>query len=324
MRHRLQLTFAPFLAAAILLTGNAAVAAQSYPTHPVRIIVPFGVGGSLSVLSLAVGKELGDKWGYQPVVDPRPGAGGNIGAEAVSRSQPDGYTLMLTTQSLAANATLTPTTAFDPARSFEPVILVGSGQNILVVPGASPFHSITELVDYAKQHPGELNAASVGIGSTSHLATELFKSVAGIDAQLIPYNGAGPASTDVIAGRLSFWVTTLGSVLPHIKNGQMRGLAISGDHRAAALPDVPTFAEVGYPRFKANAWFAIFAPAGTPKEIIRQVNADVNQALRVKEVQDQFAALSIDPVGGKPDDLRILLHDEIETWAQLFKGTTTK
>jgi tripartite-type tricarboxylate transporter receptor subunit TctC len=159
----------------------------------------------------------------------------------------------------------------------------------------------------------------VGIGSTSYLATELFKSVAGVDALLVPYNGAAPASTDVIAGRIGFWVTTLGSVLPNISNGQMRGLAISGNRRAAAFPDVPTFAELGYDKFKANAWFALFAPAGTPKEIIVQLNADVNQALAVAGVQDRFKALSIDPVGGTPEDLRALLSEEIETWARLFK-----
>jgi tripartite-type tricarboxylate transporter receptor subunit TctC len=308
------------LSLATAMAGPAA-AAEHYPVRPVRIIVPFGAGGSLSVLSLAMGRQLGEKWGQQPVVDPRPGAGGNIGAEAVARSSADGYTLMFTTQSLAANATLAPTTSFDPVKSFEPVAIVGSGQNILVVPSSSPFKTLKELIDYAKAHPGELNAASVGIGSTSYLATELFKSVAGVDALLVPYNGAAPASTDVIAGRIGFWVTTLGSVLPNISNGQMRGLAISGDRRAAALPDVPTFAELGYQKFRANAWFALFAPAGTPKEIVVQLNADVNQALADAGVQDRFKALSIDPVGGTPEDLRTLLSEEIETWARLFKKT---
>ncbi|MCX7313452.1 MAG: tripartite tricarboxylate transporter substrate binding protein [Alphaproteobacteria bacterium] len=299
--------------------AGLAAAAQRYPVRPVRIIVPFGAGGSLSVLSLAMGRQLGEKWGQQPVVDPRPGAGGNIGAEAVARSPADGYTLMFTTQSLAANATLAPTTSFDPIRSFDPVAIVGSGQNIVIVPSSSPFKSLKDLIDYAKAHPGELSAASVGIGSTSYLATELFKSVTGVDAVLVPYNGAAPASTDVIAGRIGFWVTTLGSVLPNITNGQMRGLAISGNRRADALPDVPTFAELGYDKFKANAWFALFAPAGTPKEIVVQLNVDVNQALAVAGVQERFRALSIDPAGGTPEDLRALLSEEIETWARLFK-----
>jgi len=314
------LTALAALLTAAMLSGPVN-AADPYPTRPVRIVVPFGAGGSLSVLALAMGQQLGMKWSQQPVIDPRPGAGGNIGAEAVARTAPDGYTLMFTTQSLAANATLSPSPNFDPVKSFEPVVLVGTGQNVLVVSSNSPFKSLQDLVAYGKAHPGELTAASVGVGSTSYLATELFKSVAGIDALLVPYNGAAPASTDVMAGRISFWVTTLGSVLGNIGNGQMRGLAISGDRRAAALPDVPTFAELGYPKFKANAWFALFAPAGTPKHIVTQINADVNEALAVPQVRERFQALSVDPVGGTPAGLRDLLRDEIDTWAALFKNT---
>jgi len=312
------------LAALVHNAATTSKAAEPYPTRPVRIVVPFGAGGSLSALSLALGRQLGAKWGHQPVIDPRPGAGGNIGAEAVARSAPDGYTLMFTTQSLAANVTLAPSTNFDAVRSFEPIVLVGVGQNILVVPSSSPFKSAADMVAYAKASPGHLNAASVGIGSTSFLATELFKSVAGIDAVIVPYNGAGPASTDVIAGRIGFWLTTLGSVLPNIQSSQMRGLAISGNKRAATLPDVPTFTELGYPQFKANAWFALFAPAGTPKHIVAQVNADVNQALQIAEVQERFRALSIEPGGGTPQALRDMLQEEIDTWANLFKGKSIR
>ena len=304
--------------AALLACAGTVLAADGYPEHPVRIIVPFGAGGSLSVLALSMGNQLGEHWGQQPVIDSRPGAGGNIGTEEVARSAPDGYTLLFTTQSLAANATLEPSPHFDPVRSFDPIALVGMGQNVLVVPSSSPFKTLKDLVDFAKAHPGELNAASVGIGSTSYLATELFKSVAKIDALLVPYNGAAPASTDVVAGRISFWVTTLGSVLPNIRNEQMRGLAITGEHRAADLPDVPTFAEAGYPNMRANAWFALFAPATTPKQVVSQLNSDVNQALTVDSVRQRFKALSVEPGGGTPDALGNLLRDEIATWKGLF------
>jgi tripartite-type tricarboxylate transporter receptor subunit TctC len=192
---------------------------------------------------------------------------------------------------------------------------------VLVVPFNSPFKTLKDLVDFAKGHPGELNAASVGIGSTSYLATELFKSVAQVDALLVPYNGAAPASTDVVAGRIGFWVTTLGSVLPNIRNEQMRALAITGEHRAADLPDVPTFAEAGYPNMKANAWFALFAPATTPKQIVSQLNNDVNQALTVDSVRQRFKALSVEPAGGTPDALGNLLRAEIATWKGLFDKT---
>jgi len=307
--------------AALLACAGTVLAADGYPEHPVRIIVPFGAGGSLSVLALSMGNQLGEHWGQQPVIDSRPGAGGNIGTEEVARSAPDGYTLLFTTQSLAANATLEPSPHFDPVRSFDPIALVGMGQNVLVVPSSSPFKTLKDLVDFAKAHPGELNAASVGIGSTSYLATELFKSVAQIDALLVPYNGAAPASTDVVAGRISFWVTTLGSVLPNIRNEQMRGLAITGEHRAADLPDVPTFAEAGYPNMRANAWFALFAPATTPKQVVSQLNSDVNQALTVDSVRQRFKALSVEPAGGTPDALGNLLRDEIATWKGLFDKT---
>jgi tripartite-type tricarboxylate transporter receptor subunit TctC len=307
--------------AALLACAGTVLAADGYPEHPVRIIVPFGAGGSLSVLALSMGNQLGEHWGQQPVIDSRPGAGGNIGTEEVARSAPDGYTLLFTTQSLAANATLEPSPHFDPVKSFDPIALVGMGQNVLVVPSSSPFKTLKDLVDFAKAHPGELNAASVGIGSTSYLATELFKSVAQVDALLVPYNGAAPASTDVVAGRISFWVTTLGSVLPNIRNEQMRGLAITGEHRAADLPDVPTFAEAGYPNMRANAWFALFAPATTPKQVVSQLNSDVNQALTVDSVRQRFKALSVEPAGGTPDALGNLLRDEIATWKGLFDKT---
>jgi tripartite-type tricarboxylate transporter receptor subunit TctC len=319
MQNRMKFS-STVLALLVLATWSGlAHAADSYPSRPVRVILPFGTGGSLSVLSLALGRQLGEMWHHQPVLDPRPGAGGNIGTEASARASADGYTLLLTTQALAANATLAPSPNFDPVKSFDPIVIVGLGQNILVVPSGSPFKTMADLVAYAKAHPGKLNAASLGTGSTSYLATELFKDVAGIDAALVPYNGAAPASTDLIAGRLDFWVTTLGSILPSLQSGQMRGLAISGSKRAAALPDVPTFAELGLPRFKANAWFGLFGPAGLPKTIITQLNEDVNRALAVTDVQERFRALSVEPGGGPPVDLQALLSEEIQTWATLFK-----
>jgi tripartite-type tricarboxylate transporter receptor subunit TctC len=303
---------------AIAVAACGAQAADRYPNRPVHIIIPFGSGGSLSVLAMALGEQLGERWGQQPVVDARPGAGGNIGTEAVAHAAPDGYTLLFGTQSLAANATLEPSDKFDPIKSFDPIVMIGLGQSILVVPPNSPFKTLKELVDYAKAHPGELNAASVGIGSTSFLAAEQFKNTAGIDALLVPYNGAAPAVTDLIAGRISFWITTLASVLPNITSGQMRALAISGDHRATELPDVPTFAEAGYPQFRGNAWFALFAPAGTPKEIVAQLNRDVNEALTAQSVRDRFAALSVTPSGGTSDAMRDFLRDEVQTWSKLL------
>jgi len=291
---------------------------ESYPQRPVRIIVPFGTGGTLSVLALTMANELSAKWGSQPVIDARPGAGGNLGAEEASRASADGYTLLFTTQSFAANATLEPNPNFDPVKSFDPVVLVGIGQNVLVVPASSPFASLGDLVDAAKAHPGALSAASLGTGSTSYLATEDFKSVARIEVLLVPYNSAASASVDVLAGRIGFWITTLGSVLPSIRNGGLRALAITGERRSPTLGDAPTFAEAGYPNMRANAWFALFAPKGTPERIASRINRDVNEVLALPGVRERFAALSIEPAGGSRDALAVLLRDEIQTWRELF------
>jgi tripartite-type tricarboxylate transporter receptor subunit TctC len=306
------------LAAVLVVPYRPSHAEDAYPTRPVQIILPFATGGSLSTLGLALGHQLGTKWPYQPVIEARPGAGGNIGAEAVARSAADGYTLLFGTQALAANATLIPSPNFDPEKSFDSVVLIGTGQNVLVVPEASPFKSLMDVIDAARAQLGKLNAATVGIGSTSYLATESFEQAAGINVTLVPYNGAGPAATDLIAGRTDFWITTLVSVLPNIQGGQMRGLAITGDKRAASLPDVPTFAEAGYPNFKGNAWFALFAPAGTPKSIIRQLTADVNAALRVDWVRERFQQASIEPIGGTPEELKTLMSEEVKNWREIL------
>jgi tripartite-type tricarboxylate transporter receptor subunit TctC len=312
------------LISALVVPRTPSNAADSYPSRPVQIILPFATGGSLSALGLALAHQLGTKWPYQPVIEARPGAGGNIGAESVARSSPDGYTLLLGTQSLAANATLMPSTNFDPERSFDPVVLIGTGQNVLVVPETSPFKYLKDVIDAARDQPGKLNAATVGTGSTSYLATVSFEIASGINVMFVPYNGAGPAATDLIAGRTDIWITTLVSVLPNIQGGQMRGLAITGNKRAAALPDVPTFAEAGYPDFKGNAWFALFAPAGTPKEIVGQVNAGVNEALAVDLVRNTFQQSSIDPVGGSPEELRVLMSEEVKNWRDILTKAGVK
>jgi tripartite-type tricarboxylate transporter receptor subunit TctC len=305
-------------ALAFVLSLQQSYAAESFPTRPVQIILPFATGGSLSTLALALGQQLGTKWPYQPVVEARPGAGGNIGAESVARASPDGYTLLFGTQSLAANATLMPSPNFDPENSFAPVVLIGTGQNVMVVPASSPYKSLKDVVDAAKAQPGKLNAATVGTGSTSYLATVSFEQAAGINVTLVPYNGAAPAATDLIAGRTDVWITTLVSVLPNIQSGQMRGLALTGEKRSTELVDVPIFAEAGYPNYKGNAWFALFAPASTPKQVIQQLNTDVNQALTVEWVRDRFQQASIDPVGGAPDDLRTLMSEEVRNWHEIL------
>jgi tripartite-type tricarboxylate transporter receptor subunit TctC len=313
------------LFASTLLVAPASPApAERFPDRAVLIIVPFGAGGTLTYLANVIGQKLAEKWGTRVAIEPRLGAGGNIGAQVVSKALPDGYTLLFATQTLAVNVSLMPDVAVDPSKDLTPIIHAAAGENVLLVANTLPVHSVAELVDYAKAHPGQLNYASLGTGSTSLLATLLFNQLAGIEAANIPYNGVSQATTDIIAGRVSYWITTLGGALPNIQSGQVRALAVSGDHRARNLPDIPTFAEAGYAQFKASAWFAFFAPAGTPADIVSQMNRDLNAVLAMPDVRERFATVSIDAVGGSPEDMKGYLKDEIGRWALIIKGNATQ
>ena len=295
--------------------------AQAFPDRPVRIVVPFGAGGTLSVIARVLGNELTNKWGQQFLVDNRAGAGGNVGAEIIAKAKPDGYSLMFTTQTLAVNATLTPSKIFDAQKSFDPIIHALSGENVLITSQLLDVKTLDQLIRHAKANPDTLNFASLGNGSTSFLATELFKSLTGITANHIPYNGVSQATTDIIAGRVSFWITTLGGALPQIQGGLVRALAISGNRRSKSLPDVPTFAEAGYPDFKASAWFGFFAPIGTDPAIIQKLNNDFNSVLSDPAVVERLQGAHVEVVGGTPESMRTFLNEEIERWADVIKKT---
>jgi tripartite-type tricarboxylate transporter receptor subunit TctC len=316
MRRRTLLACLPL---ATLATAKSAYS-QDFPAGPVRLVVPFGTGGTLGVIARLFQDNLSQKWGRQLIVDHRPGAGGNLGAEMVARARPDGHTLLFTTQALAVNATLTPTSAFEPATSFTPIVYAAAGQNVLVVSEAQPVRSLSELVALARTRPEAVTYASVGSGSTSQLAAELFSSMAGMRALNIPYTGAAQAATDVLAGLVTFWITTLGSVLGPIQQGQLRALAISGDRRSPALPGVPTFAEAGYPNFQAAAWFGVFAPAATPQSLVVRLNADFNEVIASPLFVQRLSQLSLDTVGGPPEVLGTLLAEEIPRWASVLRA----
>jgi tripartite-type tricarboxylate transporter receptor subunit TctC len=249
------------VAAAVAVGGlSSNASAQSYPDRSVRIIIAFAAGGTIDTLGRIVAQKLGEAWGQSVLVENRPGASGNIGAQAAAQSTPDGYTLHLGAQTLAVNVTLAPIKDFDPMREFEPIMWIATAQDVLMVPPNSPFRSAQELIAYAKAHPGELNYASLGIGSSGHLATTLFSDLVDIKVQHVPYTSYSQAVTDMISGRISLWITTLGGAIGNIQSGKMRALAVSGRMRAAQLPDVATFNELGVAFVDESSWYALFAP----------------------------------------------------------------
>jgi tripartite-type tricarboxylate transporter receptor subunit TctC len=312
------------LVVALLLTLIAALVtqarAQTYPDHAVRLIIPFPPGGSIDTLGRILAEKLAALWGQSVFIENRAGAGGTVGSSVAAQAAPDGHTMSFGGQFMAANVTIAPSQSFDPVKSFAPVILVATGQDVLMVPADSPFHSVKELVDYAKTHPGELTYASLGIGSSGQLASTLFSEVTGITLQHVPYNSFSQAVTDVSAGRISVWLTTLGGAIGHIQAGKLRALAVSGPTRAALLPDVPTFDELGVAYGNDTSWYALFAPAGTPPAVIAKINADTNTILADPDMKERATKLGFRLVGGSPEQLGAHLKSEIDKWAKVAKA----
>jgi tripartite-type tricarboxylate transporter receptor subunit TctC len=298
----------------------AAAAAGSYPDRSVRMVVAFPAGGTLDVLARIVSQKLSEEWGQSVIVENRPGAGGNIGVTAVATAAPDGATLHFGAQSLAVNATLAPIKGFDPTRDLAPVVLVGTAQDVLMVPPDSAAHSVGELVALAKAKPGTLDYASLGSGSSGQLATVLFSDLTGIKLQHVPYSGINQAYTDIFTGRLALWISTLGSHLANIQAGKVRALAVSGAVRAEQLPDVPTFKELGVPFVDETSWYAIFAPRDTPADIVIKINADVNRILVLPDVREKSRMFGYRFIGGPPQRLADHLRSEIKRWADVAKS----
>ena len=310
--------------AAALLAANAGASAQSYPERLVRVLIAFPAGGTIGTLGRVIAQKLTEAWGQNVIIENRPGAGGNIGAAAAAKSAPDGYTLHLGAQTLAVNVTLQPSTEFDPVKDFDPIMLVATAQDVLLVPPNSPFRSVRELIDYAKAHPGELNYASLGTGTSGHLATVMFSELAGIKLQHVPYTSVSQATTDVISGRIAVFLPTLGGHLGNVAAGRMRALAVSGATRATQLPDVPTFNELGVKFVDETSWYALFAPKGTRKEIIAKVNAELERILALPDVREKGVTLGYRYIGGPPEKLAAFLNNEIAKWAEVAKSAALK
>jgi tripartite-type tricarboxylate transporter receptor subunit TctC len=307
-------------AAAAALLPLAAFA-QGYPAKPVRLIVPFAPGGTTDVLARLVGQELGEALGQQFVVENRPGAGGNIGTEAAARSAPDGYTLVMSFDgTMAINPSTYAKLAFDPQRDLAPVANVAQVPLLFVVHPGVAARTIGEFVALAKASPGRINYSSAGNGSTGHLTGELFKARARIDMVHVSYKGGGQAVQDLLGGQIQMVVTALPTVEGHLKGGKLRALAFTSAQRVPGAPEVPTLAESGFAGFEVVSWYGILAPAGTPQEIVRRLNAEINRILRLPAVRDRLAALGAEPTGGTPEQFAETIRTDTARWAQVVRA----
>jgi tripartite-type tricarboxylate transporter receptor subunit TctC len=310
---------------AVLAGLSAAALAQAYPTHPVRLVVPFPAGGTTDILARAVAQQLTESLGQSFVVDNRPGAGGNIGADIVAKSPPDGYTLVMgTVGTHAINPSLYSKMPYDHVKDFVPIVLVAGVPNVLEVNTSVPVHTVNDLIKLAKEKPGQINFASSGAGTSIHLSGELFKTMAGVDMTHVPYKGSAPAITDLIGGQVQVMFDNLPSSLAQIKAGKLRAVAVTSLKRAPALPDVPTLNESGLPGFEASSWFGILGPAGTPPAVVTRINAEVNKWLQSPDAREKLLAQGAEAAGGTPESFVAHIKSETEKWAKVVKASGAK
>jgi tripartite-type tricarboxylate transporter receptor subunit TctC len=295
-----------------------AVAAE-YPDHPVRMIVPFTPAGATDMLARLVGERLGAKLGQSVVIDNRAGAGGNVGAEIAARAAPDGYTLLMGPASIyAISATLYPRLGYDLAKDLTPVSLVANVPHVLLVNNDLPVKSVPELIQFAKKKPGELNIASQGSGTVSHLEAELLKHMAGIEMLHVPYRGSAPAILDLIGGRVHVMFDSIASALPHIRAGKLRAIAVASNTRSSLLPNMPTVAE-SLPGYSAHSWLGIFVPAGTPQSIVQRLQRDLVAAIDEPKTQARLVEAGFEPKSSTQEDFAKLVRDEMEKWRPVVK-----
>ena len=305
------------LAAPTLLSSRARAA--DWPVKPVRVVVPFAPGGSTDITARLVGNRLQEMWGQSVVVENRPGAGGNIAADNVAHSDPDGYTIFIVGPGQATNQFLYPSLSYDPVGDFAPVTLLITQPNLMCVPNSSPAKSVQEFIAYCNANKGKVTYASSGNGTTLHLSGELFKRLAKVEMTHIPYRGGAPAINDLIPGRVDVIFDNMPSILSHVKAGSVRGLAVTTKERVAVVPDIPTIAEQGVPGFDVMSWFGFFVPAKTPQDIVARINADTNAALAHPSVKTRLEELGATPKGSTPAELANFLKSEIDKWGPVIR-----
>ena len=307
----------------ILFATN--VVAQEWPNKPIRWIVPFPPGGAMDVMARALAEKSSKSLGQAVVIENKPGAGGNIGADFVARSDADGYTMMITSIGMATNKYLYPKLSYDPVKDFSPVSLIAIVPNVLVTNATQPnVKTVSDVIANAKAQPGKLTYASAGNGSSIHLAGEVFTSMAKIDMQHIPYKGSNPAVTDLLGGQVNYMFDSITSAKPHIDAGKLRPIGITTSKRSKALPNVPTIAESGLPGYEVTPWFAVFVPAATPKPIVNKLNAALLDALKSPEIKAKFDGIGAEPLGTTPDELASYLNKEIERWGKVISTNNIK
>lgn len=315
-RRTLLATTALWAATAI----SSAALAQAYPTKAIRVVVPFPPGGGTDIIAREVTQKVATSTGWTFVIDNKPGAGGNLGVDAVAKAPADGYTLVLgQTSNLAINPTLYAKLPYNPQKDLAPIGLVASAPLVIVVPTQSAFKTLADLVAAAKAKPGEINFASPGNGTVAHLTGEQFQKTAGIKFQHVPYKGANQALTDVISGQVHLYVSSVPSVLQQIRTGKLRPLAVTSAKRVDDIPQTPTVGEAGYKGFDAVTWFGFLAPAGTPKDVLARLNAEFNKALQQPDLRKRLGDEGADPLGGTPEQFAELIRDDITRWGKTVK-----
>ncbi|HYH42917.1 MAG TPA: tripartite tricarboxylate transporter substrate binding protein [Burkholderiales bacterium] len=319
----MKLAIRVLLALALFAAGHAA--AQSYPTKPIRFVVPFAPGGSTDTLARTLGQKLSDGLGQQVVIDNRTGANGNIGMDIVAKAPPDGHTIVL---GYIANVAIGPSLydklPFDPVKDYEHVTLIATSPNVLVAHPSLKATNMKELIALAKTQPGKLSYASAGVASVGHLTGEYINQLAGVRMTHIAYKGSGQAVTDLLGGHIQLMYSGFSSTLPHIKSGKLRALAQTGEKRSPALADVPTIAEQGFPKFEATAWYGVHAPAKTPKPIVNRLNAEIVKALKLPDVRERLSSLGFEIAGSTPEAYSSYIKTEIVKWAKVVKASGAK